>query len=79
MVSGSKGQNAGKASRLKTRRRDSQSELEHENTFSTAQSFDTVLAPIRQGFAESGESEEELTALLEAGLRATHSVRQQVR
>ena len=54
-------------------------ELDHENTSGTAQGFDAVLAPIRQGFAESGESEEELTALLEAGLRATRLERRQNR
>ena len=54
-------------------------ELDHENTLDTAQRFDVVLAPIRQGFAESGESEEELTALLETGLRATRLERRQNR
>ena len=50
-------------------------ELDHENPI-PAVGFDAVLSTIRQGFAESGDSEEELTALLEEGLRATRSSQQ---
>ena len=46
-------------------------ELGGEDTEFTARSFEAALAPIRQGFAESGLSEDEATAMLEEGLRAT--------
>ena len=36
----------------------------------TSGSFDSVLAPIRQGFAESGLGEDDATALMNDGLRA---------
>ena len=45
-------------------------ELDHEDTPDRVRGFDVALAPIRQGFAESGESEEILTALLDEGLRS---------
>ncbi|MDQ2732559.1 MAG: hypothetical protein M3Y56_12950 [Armatimonadota bacterium] len=45
-------------------------ELENEPTPLTMSPFDAALAPIRQGFSESGLSEDEATSLLEDGLRA---------
>ena len=45
-------------------------ELDHEDTPDMVRGFDAALAPIRQGFAESGKSEAELTALLDEGLRS---------
>lgn len=42
----------------------------------TTSNLDTVLDPIRQGFAESGLSEDEATALLEDGLRAVRREKQ---
>ncbi|HET6385255.1 MAG TPA: hypothetical protein VFJ58_17825 [Armatimonadota bacterium] len=51
-------------------------ELGEEGTDPASRRFDAALAPIRQGFAENGLSEDEATALLEAGLSA---VRQEKR
>lgn len=54
-------------------------ELGGEETDKASQSFDTALAPLRAGFAESGMSEEEAEALLDASLRAVRAERRQTR
>ncbi len=52
-------------------------ELGAEEPPLASHSFDAVLAPIREGFTESGLSEEEATDLLEAGLRAVRAEKRQ--
>lgn len=50
-------------------------ELGNQETETATSSFDAVLAPIRQGFAEGGLSEDEATGLLEEGLRAVRQLK----
>src|SRR5947207_1551175 len=48
-------------------------ELGEEGAELSGQSFDAALAPIREGFAASGLSEEDATQLLEEGLRVVRA------
>ncbi len=47
------------------------------NPTSSVQTFDAILAPIRQGFAESGMSEHEALEMLQSELKAVRAERQQ--